>query len=107
MLKLWSLLALVALLVAPLSMAAAPASAAAHHGATAAMPTEHCPDKSGKADTTGAIPECAMACSGALPAADLLQAEARTVPQRPLEAPLARSLAGVQPDIATPPPKRS
>jgi hypothetical protein len=103
------LLAIVALLLTSFGMAAATATAAPHHGdgRAMAMPMEHCPDSDGAADTRGGVPECAMACSAALPAADFSQAQPLTVVCAPAERPLARSLLGIHPETATPPPRGS
>ena len=103
------LLAIVALLLTSLGMTATASAAAAapHHGAAAAMPMEHCPDEGGKADTKGGVPECAMACSAALPAADLSPPEPLTMVGAAADVLLAPSLHGLHPDTATPPPKRS
>ena len=108
MAKLGKLLALLALLLTSFSMTAAPAAAAAHHppAAAAAMPMEHCPDEGGKADGKG-VPACAMACSAALPAADLPQQQLPLIVCAPVGGPVARSLHGLHPDTATPPPKGS
>ena len=103
---LWKLLAIVALVLTSFGMTA-PAAAAPHHGAGAAMAMEHCPDGDGTAGKTDGVPECAMACSAALPAADLAQPQLPTIVRAPEPGPLASLLHGLHPDIATPPPKGS
>ena len=103
---LWKLLALVALLLTSFSMTS-PVRAAPHHDMSAAMQMEHCPDAGGKSAPKGGVPECAMACSAALPAADVPQPQLPTVGCSPTHGPLARSLHGIHPDTATPPPKGS
>jgi hypothetical protein len=98
------LLLFVAVLAAPLGMTAAPA-APAHHGTTAAMPMEHCPDQQQAPEHERGIADCAMGCSAALPAlgspppATLKSTSARGVPA------ISSRLNGRQLDIATPPPK--
>ena len=108
MANLWKLLAILALLLTSFGMSAAPAAAAPHHGtAAAAMPMEYCADEGGAVDPNGGVPECAMACSAALPAADLAQPNRLTIVCTPAAASRATSLNGLHPDTATPPPKRS
>lgn len=97
----WRILALVAVLLMPLGMSA-PASA---HQASAAMPMEHCTDQSPHKDMSFA--ECTMACSAALPAMDGPAAQARIIACVPVDCPAAKTLTGVIPEIATPPPKHS
>ena len=103
------LLAILALVLTSFGMTAAPAAAAPHHGASAAMtmPMEHCSDEGGSGDAQGGVAECAMACSAALPAADLSQLDSLTILCTPDRGPVARSLHGLHPDTATPPPKAS
>lgn len=101
------LLAIVALLLTSVGMTAASSAAAPHHDAAAAMPMQHCPDADGSADNNGGVPQCAMVCSAALPAAELGQPLGLTIVCVPAEGPLARSLHGLHPETATPPPKRS
>lgn len=103
------LLAIVALLLTSFGMTAASAATVPHHGAVlaAAMPMAHCPDSDRTADTKGGVPECAMACSAALPAADLAHPQPLTILCAPVQASLATSLHGLHPDTATPPPKGS
>ena len=95
---------LVAVLLMPLGMTAAPAAAADnHHGAS--MPMQHCPEQGTKHQSKAAFAECTMACASALPAVDRLQQE--PMPYRALlvaEAPV-RELHGLHPETATPPPR--
>lgn len=98
------LVALIAVLVMPLGMPPAAAAPAQHH---ATMPMQHCPDQAPGHDLKGGFAECTMACSAALPAADLPREERRWTSCAPAEAAAARILDGLHPDTATPPPKRS
>lgn len=100
-------LAIVALLLTSFGMAAAPLGAVPHGDSAMAMPMDHCPDAGHEADMKGGVPECAMACSAALPAAELSPHEPLTILCTPAEGRLARSLHGLHPDTATPPPKDS
>ena len=65
----WKLLTLVAVLLMPIAMTAAPASATVHHQG-ASMPMQHCPEQGSKHESKSAFAECTMACASALPAAD-------------------------------------
>lgn len=99
------LLALVAVMLMPFGMAAAPA-APVHHQVSMDMPVEHCGDEGG-APASSAIPaDCTMGCASALPAADLAASShpvSRPAPQPAIE-PL---LSGIDLEIATPPPRLS
>ena len=106
MANLCKLLALAALLLTSLVMMAAPSAAAGHHD-PAAIATEHCLGDEGKMDADGGVPECAMACAAALPAADFADVPRLTAARSPAQPPLFRFLRGINLDIATPPPKRA
>jgi hypothetical protein len=106
MLTFWKLLALVALLLMPVAMIMPATAAVLPHG-TGATSMEHCPDAGDKADPKGGVPDCAMACSAALPAADLAQPHSPSIMCTPVASPLAQLLRGIHPETATPPPKRS
>ncbi|MGE5563022.1 MAG: hypothetical protein ACM3ZV_06890 [Bacillota bacterium] len=95
---------LLSVLLMPLGMTPAAAGAAAHH-AMAAMPLGHCDGQAPKHDAKAGFAECTMACSAALPAADLPTGESAPPERVPLKAPAAAILRGVHPDIATPPPR--
>jgi hypothetical protein len=99
------LLLLMAVLLMPLGMTA-PAAARQHHGSSATMPMEHCPDE-GIPDAKGGIAQCTMACAAALPAMDASAGEALTIVCTPELPAAVQRLHGVQPDTATPPPKAS
>jgi hypothetical protein len=96
------LLTLIAVLLMPLEMA--PAAAAAHEAPAMAM--QHCPDQPSGHAAKG-FGECMMACSAALPAADVPRNETTALICLAPEAPPARELSTLHPDIATPPPRRS
>jgi hypothetical protein len=108
MAAIWKLFAIVLLLAASIAMTAAPAAATgSHHAPGAAVPMQHCPDQDGKADMKGGVPECAMACSAALPAADRPADSPLVIICVPANAGLASALHGLHPETATPPPRRS
>jgi hypothetical protein len=100
------LLVLLAVLLMPLGMSAAPA-AAAHHTPSASMPMQHCPEQAPSHNSKGGFAECTMACSAALPAVDLPKEEQLPVSCAPIAPTVAQMLDGLHPDTATPPPKRS
>jgi hypothetical protein len=99
------LVVLIAVLMMPLGMSAAPA--AAHHGASAAMPMKHCPEQAPSHHSKAGFVECTMACSAALPAVDFPQERHVLVASAPAEPTAAHMLHGLHPDTATPPPKAS
>ena len=105
MARLCRLLALVAVLLLPFAMASAPA--ATNH---AAMATAMNHDHSGHQPhnmTHDRLGECTMACSAALPAADLPPIALRPIAHPPAEPLLVPRLSGIELDIATPPPRLS
>ena len=99
------LLAVISVLLMPLGMAAAPAAAHGHAAAGIAM--QHCPDQSSKSHPANGFGACTMACSAALPAADL----DREPPPHILCCPPVPANThlddGLVPETATPPPKFS
>ena len=98
------LLALLAVLLMPFGMSAVPA-AAVHHAHAGAMPMEHCPEQSpGDTGKPGAT-ECMMACSAALPAADLRLVDTGVPAKMPVRPVAVHTLSGIELEIATPPPK--
>jgi hypothetical protein len=103
----WKLLGLIAALLMPLGMTAAPAAAAQHHGTAASMPMEHCPDQDSKAGSKAGFAQCTMACSAALPATDLGTNQPMLIVCTPTQARAAHRLQGLHPETATPPPKLS
>ena len=106
MASLWKLLTLLAVLLMPFGMSSAHATAE-HHGPTASMPMEHCPDQGSKPDQKGGIAECTMACASALPAVTPAPGEVMTFTPLVCSARLVETLHGLNPEIATPPPKHS
>lgn len=100
------LLALLAMVLMPFGMAAAPAAPVESHHSSAASGIEHCPDESSKNDLAGGPGGCAMPCSAALPASDL-PAPSLPYARYSGESPIAVILAGIELEIATPPPKHS
>ena len=100
------LLVLFAVLLMPLGMAPAAASAPANHHATmAGMAMEHCPDQSSKHDHNDGLAMCSMACASALPAQDLARDETPLRHHQLVIPMMVQTLHGVLLEIATPPPK--
>jgi adenosylmethionine-8-amino-7-oxononanoate aminotransferase len=99
------LLALFAVLLLPLGMT--PAAATATHHPMASMPMQHCPEQGSGHQSKTAFAACTMACSAALPALDRCAAQPLTVARERVRPSLAQQLSDLHPDIATPPPKRS
>ena len=100
-----NLLALIALLLMPFGMTAAPAAPAEHHAA--AMPMQHCPEQAPKPAGKAGFVACTMVCSTALPATELRRSEPHLIVCVPPEAASVRQVHGLHPDTATPPPRRS
>jgi hypothetical protein len=97
------LLVLLAVVLMPLGMqpAAASAPASDHHGMMAGKSAGHCPDRSSWHELGAGT--CSIAC--ALPAQEFARDD-RLVRDHELVAPvLAQTLHGVLLEIATPPPK--
>jgi len=99
---LFKLLTIASFLMMPLGMSSAPASAAEHHAATASMPCD------GHEQPTKAAPDGKTHCTscvaiaephGAAPAADIQ-------PALVLVDRTGQLLFGLEPEVATPPPKR-
>jgi hypothetical protein len=103
--KVWKLITLLALLLMPFGMTAAPASA--HQSMAAGMPTEHCPDQGSNHGAKGGFAECTMACAAALPTADFASQGPLLIVCQPIQPAAALQLHGLHPDTATPPPKHS
>jgi len=95
---------LVAVLLMPLGMSAAPAGAPNHRMA-ADMAMGHCPDQAPAHDMKGGIADCAMACAGALPAGDAGAGDPPRIVCEPIRFSAAQQLLGVHPETATPPPR--
>lgn len=96
------LLALIALVLMPLSMTSA--SASAQPNATA--PAGHCDDHQQPAKVPAGPQVHCTACA-ALPAIDTPVPIAELSPETPMLIALAAFLSGIEPDTATPPPKHS
>ena len=94
------LIALFALMLMPLSMASAPASAQP----AAAVPAGHC-DEHQQPAKAPAGPQVHCTACAALPAIDAPAPVAELNPSMPMIIALASFLTGIEPDTATPPPK--
>jgi hypothetical protein len=101
------LLILLAVLLMPFGMMPAPAAAAAHHGPMAGTPMQHCPGEPTKHDPKSGFVECTMACSAALPAADIARGEPLLIVCTPVRPSVSHVLHGLHPETATPPPRDS
>jgi hypothetical protein len=100
------LLSLVAVLILPLGMAAAPA--ATHHAEMGmSMPMSHCADEHSKGGSKGLLAECTMACSAALPAVDLAPLKIVPLSRSASQPSATATLSGIELEIATPPPRLS
>lgn len=102
----WKLLALIAVVLMPLGMSAAPASAM-QHSMTARSPAQHCPGQAPKHDGKGAFGECTMGCSAALPAANLQTEKLILIAPATALPGTQRAMQGLHPDTETPPPRLS
>jgi acetylornithine/succinyldiaminopimelate/putrescine aminotransferase len=98
------LLVLLALLMMPLGMAPAPASAPDHQ-MMAEMPMGHCPDQAPSHHGKSAFGGCTMACAAALPAIDRQMDEQDLIARELVQPVAVRCLDGLHPEAATPPPK--
>lgn len=101
------LLVLLAMLLMPLGMAPAAASASPvnHHAMMAGMATDHCPDQSNKREHNDGLAMCSMACASALPAQDVVRDETPMRHHQLVIPMMAQRLHGILLEIATPPPK--
>jgi hypothetical protein len=99
------LFAALAVLLMPFGMAAAPAEPIHYQqmAMAAPMPTQHCPESA--PGSNGALAHCAMACSAALPAINSVEPFAYPVVRSSPQVPALKTLSGVEPEIATPPPR--
>jgi hypothetical protein len=100
------LLMMVAVLLLPFGMAAAPAAVGQHHAA-ASMAMPNCPDQAPHHGSKAAFHECTMACSAALPAVDFSARQPLLIVCSPGEPGVVQHLEDLHPETATPPPKRS
>lgn len=99
------LFAALAVLVMPFGMAAAPAVPTHHQkmAMTVPMPTQHCPESAPGSNVP--LAHCAMACSAALPAVSSAEPFAYQVVRSSPQIPALKTLSGIEPEIATPPPR--
>ena len=102
MARLWTLLALVAVLLMPLGMVG-PVAMAASATATA---SGHCDEHQQPADAPAAAQAHCTGCV-ALPALDASPPSAHLRPEAPAQPALADTFSGVEPGTDPPPPKRS
>ena len=105
MLRLIARIALmVAILLMPLGMTPSAASEP-HHMMAAASPMQHCPDQAPGHDPKGALAQCTMACSAAVPASTASAEEPLMIAAEVVTPAVAERLHGLHPETATPPPK--
>ena len=97
---------LIAVLLMPADMVPAGATAHADRAMTD-MPMGHCDGQAPSHQHKGAIAECTMACSAALPAVESPRTEPPMIVCLPIRPAAAQVLHGLHPETATPPPKRS
>ena len=95
---------LLAVMLMPFGMSAAPA-ASIHQEQMNAMAAGHCDDSGSSPTTNSMLADCAMACSAALPAADLEPVLSHPVARIVCEPAITATLAGIEMEIATPPPR--
>lgn len=97
------LLTLIALVLMPFGMSAAPAASVDHQGM--AMPVQHCPEPPSKPLSTGLVAQCSMACASALPAAELEPLASQPAQPLVLRPSAQRALPAIALEIDTPPPR--
>lgn len=104
--RLFQILALFALLLAPAGMLGSHAAMAMPHGAAAGTPN-HCADQQAPAEEDRqAMLDCAIACT-AIPAADPLSPSEQMVSSPALLMGRTPAFVGSAPELATPPPRLS
>lgn len=101
------MLVLASLMLMPFGMAAAPAAPVQQHPMATQMQMQHCPDGDQKQHSGGALATCTMACSAALPAVAAEPGPCVRVEREAVAQSLAPVLAGIELEIATPPPRLS
>lgn len=99
------LLLLVAVLLMPFGMTPAAANASPHP--MASMPMGHCADQDSSHSSKAGIADCTMACAGALPALAAARDEPLFIRPEPVIATASEPMNSLDPETATPPPKRS
>ena len=101
------LLVLLAVLLMPVGMqsAAASASHTDHHAMMTGAPMGHCPEQSNGHQHNDGLATCSMVCASTLPAQELAKGDT-LLRDHQLVAPVpAQTLHGILLEIATPPPK--
>jgi hypothetical protein len=101
------LLVLLAVLLMPVGMQSAAASAAHadDHASMTGTPMGHCPEQSNRHQHNDGLATCSMVCASTLPAQDLARDD-MLLRDHQLVAPVpAQALHGILLEIATPPPK--
>lgn len=101
------LVTMIAMLLMPFGMAAAPAAVDGGHHASASMAAEHCPQAPDEQDAGGFVSGCAMPCSAALPAGDERRLDSQPIIGASLISWLSPAFSSVELEISTPPPKLS
>jgi hypothetical protein len=71
------------------------------------MTMPHCPDQANRHGAALGFSECLMACSAALPGDDFTSHGPAVIQSASAEYSHVSRLIGIQPDIVTPPPRRS
>jgi hypothetical protein len=101
-------LTMLAILLMPLGMIGAPLPAAAAGRPSATMPADHCAGMSHNGKTVPAAPccDCMVACSAIPSQAPFIQHEVQA-PMAAQPAALTKTILGLHPEAATPPPRPS
>jgi hypothetical protein len=102
--RLWRLIVLVAVLMMPFGMTAAPASTP-NRAIEAEMPMGHCLDQGSGHGSKHGLAECTMACAAALPASDARVNHPLVMVSEHIRPKTSARLHGLHPKIATPPPR--
>lgn len=95
------LLVMIAVFLMPFGMT----PAAAHESMQASMPMGHCSDRGSTHQSKGALEGCTMACSSALPAAEIVREQPMAFDSAPAALVPVHILRGLHPETATPPPR--
>ena len=104
--RLFEILTLVAVLLLPLGMSAAPA-AAQQQNHSASMPVQHCPEQAPRQHGKLGFVPCTMVCSAALPALGSPRHQTPMTACGPKLSSTVHQLHGLHPETATPPPRHS
>lgn len=100
------LVALIALVLMPLGMGAAPALAAPDHHEMMTAGPGHCDEQQDQDKAPASKMDCAAMCT-ALPAGNASSVTPAMKPVTPRTIALASPFTGIEPEIATPPPKQA